>query len=353
MAGIKPSPARPRSESGNPSTTLRRFSGNGEPVKKAVSQDEKRRTREAEKAEKLMHLVCWGPKLYSSSSSSFSSLDNVIDSMIQRNQDAFREILNSVNPDIVEQVFKPRKRRYIHRDREGNHRQLMKEYFEENYIYLPEYFRRRFKMQRELFLRILNDVKAYDDYFIQKRDAIGRLGLSSIQKMTTAIRILVYGYVVDHCDEYIKIDENTAIETLMTFCKVVIGVYGEEYMRPPNEADIARLLQEGEERGFLGMLGSIDCMHWEWKNCPVTWHGTHKGRSHTPTLILEAVASKDLWIWHTFFRMPGSHNDINVLYHSPVFDSIITGQIPLVNFVMNDYYHTMGYYLVDGTYIPE
>ncbi|XP_059650325.1 uncharacterized protein LOC132296100 [Cornus florida] len=240
---------------------------------------------------------------FNSSSSSLSSLsssssDNVIDTMIQRNQDAFREILNSVNPEIIEQVFKP----------------------------------------------------PYDDYFIQKRDAIGHLGLSSIQKMTTVICILAYGCAADHCDEYIKIGESTAIETLMTFCKAVIGVYGEEYMHPPNEAKIARQLQEGEERGFPGMLVFIDCMHWEWKNCLVAWHGMHKGCSHTPTLILEAVASKDLWIWHAFFGMSGSYNDINVLDHSSVFDSIVTGQIPPVNFVVNGHYHTMGYYLSDGIY---
>ncbi|XP_059635758.1 uncharacterized protein LOC132277935 [Cornus florida] len=69
-------------------------------------------------------------------------------------------------------------------------------------------------------------------------------------------------------------------------------------------------------------------MHWEWKNCSVAWHDMHKGRSLTPTLILEAVASKDLWIWYAFFGMPGSHNDINVLDHSPIFDSIVIGQIP-------------------------
>ncbi|XP_059645914.1 uncharacterized protein LOC132289203 [Cornus florida] len=119
--------------------------------------------------------------------------------------------------------------------------------------------------------------------------------------MTIAIRILTYGCAADHCDEYIKIGESTAIR--MTFCKPVVGVYGEEYMRPPNEVDIARLLREGEERGFSSMLVSIDYMlvsidytHWEWKNCSVSWHGTHIGSYHTPTLILEAVASEDLWI---------------------------------------------------------
>ncbi|XP_059650108.1 uncharacterized protein LOC132295856 [Cornus florida] len=136
----------------------------------------------------------------------------------------------------------------------------MKVSFDENCTYPPEYFHRRFRMQRKLFLRIMNDVKAYDDYFIQKRDATGCLGLSSIQKMTTAIHILVYDCAADHCDEYIKIGESTAIEALMTFCKAVIGVYKEDYMRPPNEADIARLLQEREERGFPGILDSIDLL---------------------------------------------------------------------------------------------
>jgi hypothetical protein len=37
------------------------------------------------------------------------------------------------------------------------------------------------------------------------------------------------------------------------------------------------------------------------------------GRGKHPTIILEAVASFDLWIWHTYFGMPGSCNDINVL----------------------------------------
>jgi hypothetical protein len=38
-----------------------------------------------------------------------------------------------------------------------------------------------------------------------------------------------------------------------------------------------------------------------------------------PIIILGAVASKDLWIWYSFFGMPGSHNDINVLQRSPIF----------------------------------
>ena len=37
------------------------------------------------------------------------------------------------------------------------------------------------------------------------------------------------------------------------------------------------------------------------------------GHVREPTIVLKAIASYDLWIWHAFFRLPGSHNDINVL----------------------------------------
>src|SRR3954463_5262373 len=60
------------------------------------------------------------------------------------------------------------------------------------------------------------------------------------------------------------------------------------------------------------MLGSIDCMHWEWKNCPFSWQGMYKGAKGHCSVVLETVSTHDLWIWHSFFDMPRTHNDINV-----------------------------------------
>jgi len=62
------------------------------------------------------------------------------------------------------------------------------------------------------------------------------------------------------------------------------------------------------------------------------------------------VASQDLWIWHAFFGLPGTLNDINVLDRSPVFDDIIQGRAPKVNFKVNNHYYRMAYYLSDGIY---
>jgi hypothetical protein len=91
-------------------------------------------------------------------------------------------------------------------------------------------------------------------------------------------------------------------------------------------------------------------MHWAWKNCPIDKQGQYKGHVDKPTIILEAVASDDLWIWHAFFGMPGSHNDINVLHRSPLFDNLAEGRAPEVKYSINGHDYTMGYYLADGIY---
>ncbi|XP_020262216.1 uncharacterized protein LOC109838163 [Asparagus officinalis] len=208
-----------------------------------------------------------------------------------------------------------------------------------------------YRMKRPLFLRIVDSISNYDDYFTQRRNNAGKLGLTPIQKCTAAIRMLAYGVAADACDEYVKIGESTAIECTRKFCEGVIALFQDEYLRRPNVEDLQRLLQVGQERGFPGMIGSIDCMHWQWKNCPKAWQGQFtSGHKGTATVILEAVASYDLWIWHAFLGLPDSLNNINVLDRSPVFDDIESGEAPRVNFTVNGREYNLAYYLADGIY---
>ena len=91
-------------------------------------------------------------------------------------------------------------------------------------------------------------------------------------------------------------------------------------------------------------------MHWKWKNCPIAWQGMYTGHCHEPTIILEAVASQDLWIWHAFFGLPTLLNDINVLDRSPVFTLLANGHALPVNYIINSHEYRMRYYLADGIY---
>ncbi|KAK3205450.1 hypothetical protein Dsin_019496 [Dipteronia sinensis] len=184
----------------------------------------------------------------------------------------------------------------INRDRESGYSRLFYDYFTENPRYNNQMFRRRFRMGRSLFRGIVEKVEACDNYFVQRRDSVGRLGLSVLQKITAVFRMLAYGCPADATDEYIKIRESTTIESLKRFYRAVVEEFTGEYLRSPNATDVARLFRIGKDRGFLGMLGSLDCMHWKWKNCPTAWAGQYVGRSGSPTIILEAVADYDLWI---------------------------------------------------------
>ncbi|CAN6310313.1 unnamed protein product [Urochloa humidicola] len=238
------------------------------------------------------------------------------------------------------------------RDLPSGHRRIKADYFGPNPVYNETQFRRRFRMHRPLFKRIKEAVKSQDDYFKKKCDATGKEGLSALQKCVASLHILAYGIPADLTDDYVRIADSTARQALQHFCRAIIAVFSNYYLRAPNEADVARLLVEGENRGFPGMLGSIDCMHWEWRNCPTAWKGQFTSRGKHPTMILEAVASRDLWIWHAYFGMPGSNNDINVLHRSPIFSAYYKGESTPVSFEVNGRNYTMGYYLADRIY-PE
>lgn len=158
--------------------------------------------------------------------------------------------------------FKKR-RTFILCDRLQAGENLFRDYFAEPPLYSHKFFQRRFRTSRHLFCRIQHAVEAHDPYFVQRRDAYKMLGFTSLQKITTTLRMLAYGVTADFMDEYLKIGETTMTKSLKRFVQAVISIFSEEYLRSPNKEDIARLLVEGKKRGFPGMLRSIDCMHWK------------------------------------------------------------------------------------------
>ena len=62
----------------------------------------------------------------------------------------------------------------------------------------------------------------YDDFFRCKPDACGKLGFSSYQKCTAAIRMLAYGVAGDLVDEYMRMSESVCLDSMYKFCEVVV-----------------------------------------------------------------------------------------------------------------------------------
>jgi hypothetical protein len=59
------------------------------------------------------------------------------------------------------------------------------------------------------------------------------------------------------------------MECMKHFCSAIHLEFGEHYLRQPTRADFEQQLVVNAARGFPGMFGSLDCIHYEWKNCPV------------------------------------------------------------------------------------
>ena len=108
------------------------------------------------------------------------------------------------------------------------------------------------------------------------------------------------------------------------FCIEIFQVFAPDYLRKPTKEELEGILKENAGRGWPGLIGSLDCMHWKWLMCPVGWQGSYKGKESGPTLVLEAVCDKKLWVYHYNFGRPGSNNDLNTLAKNRLYLMILS-----------------------------
>jgi hypothetical protein len=161
-----------------------------------------------------------------------SSTTNSSEGMEAETIDAFQAEYEEAMLNLEEESSRRRRRRhYIRRDREGAHDRLFQDYFTDNCVYPPNYFRRMYRMRRQLFLRIMRRLGEYSPYFTQREDACNHRGLSPLQKCTAALRLLAYGGAADSIDEYLKLARSTALDCLEKFCEGIIHCYGDEFCR--------------------------------------------------------------------------------------------------------------------------
>lgn len=263
------------------------------------------------------------------------------------------DLFNSSDEEepIIHGGSRPGRAANVNRQRGEGHIRLVRDYFGDDPTYDDATFARRFRVSRHIFLEIVRAVCEVDRYFVQKSNCTGALGLSPLQKCTAAMRMLAYGGAADALDEYIRMAESTSLETLMRFCRAVVKRYGSSYLRPPTAEEVVLLLRRGAYLGFPGMLGSIDCCKWRWKNCPTALHGQYQGKEGVPTVTLEAIADDRLYIWHMFFGMSGCNNDINVVEASTLTNKIASGEYPpAVEYRLAGELCSTPYWLADGIY---
>jgi hypothetical protein len=67
------------------------------------------------------------------------------------------------------------------------------------------------KKLRKTLLDLMNaEIVGFDEYFLQKHNAAGRLGFSPSQKITLALRMMAYGCSADSIDEYAHMSKSSS-----------------------------------------------------------------------------------------------------------------------------------------------
>ncbi len=173
-----------------------------------------------------------------------------------------------------------------------------------------------------------------------------------------ALKLVAYGCSPLAFVDFFQMSQSTARQCLLKLCRIVSSENDLQsvYARQMTRSDARRLSALHEAvHGIVGMIGSLDCTHVGWKNCPVAWQGSNSGKSGKPTIVLEALADHNLWFWHHSFGYPGSLNDINIWNRSCLLKAFLDGSFANnVDFefrIRDRVFHRL-WVLVDGIY-PE
>lgn len=240
------------------------------------------------------------------------------------------------------------------RDFDVGYRAILRDYFGIDGrppVYSDKDFERRFRVPRSVFNCIYEAIK--DEPFWSRRiNATGQPQAYPLQKLVAAFRVLAYGETYDRSDEYTRLSRSTVAVATTKLVDFIVHEYAPMYLRPPNDAELAHILHRNAQRGMPGCIGSIDCSHWPWRQCPRGQAGQYQDYKGRRSVTMETVCDEDLYNWHFFIGCAGSNNDLIVIRQSPLYHSIMSGTWPPDRFeyVVKGRSRRLLYYLADGIY---
>lgn len=205
---------------------------------------------------------------------------------------------------------------------------LYRQYLSAGPIYYQATFRSRYRVSQIVFGKLFHVVISHDPYLTQRHEFTGEKGNSPCQKTTATMRLFAFWISNDSMDQMLGMTKLTIQESMVRFCKAVVEFFESGYLRSPNYDDMRRVLQRSKQRGFPGIIVSMDCTKWNWNACLTSWQGKYSGKEKVFTVTLQAIDDELLRIWHAFFSIPGCLNGINVIEASPLIEKIASGTYP-------------------------
>ena len=248
-----------------------------------------------------------------------------------------------------------KKKAYVYYERERTRRAIQTNYIGPFPIFNDRQFERKFRLTRTVFQEkiIPSCFNTFRSFYKDTRDCCGRRSIDPYAKIMIALKHLCYGACVSSYTDYFQMGNSTAEKCLEMFIKAIGIGLADVYMRSPTKEDAKRLTRMHKSKhGIDGMMGSLDCTHFFWKNCPVYLQGVYQGKEKKPTVVMEASADYTLWLWDVSVGYPGSWNDIDIWESSPLHKRMTHGCFEDLdfNFTIAGITFNKLFYLVDGIY---
>ena len=157
-----------------------------------------------------------------------------------------------------------------------------------------ENFRRDFRMTAAQYLRLVGEIKAeqwFPDIVDGKRDAVGKESHPLELFVLGALRVLGrYMYFKD-LEQLTNMSESSHSQFFKRFVKAGRErLFPKHVSMPETLEEIAAARGEFTRAGLDGAIGSMDCVHIWWDNCPAGASNLHTGKEKYPTRSFEVRA---------------------------------------------------------------
>jgi len=219
-------------------------------------------------------------------------------------------------------------------------------------------FHLMFRLRRGRFQVLMEDFMASNIHFYKSSVQDGHEKTSLEARLLLPLKTLAYGVPPHTFIDYFQMSKQYARDCCKAFDHAMKAIYMEEFLRLPTSTDLKKIVKlHRSVHGVDGMIGSLDCTHTFWKNCPKAWQGSFKGKESKPSIVMETVADYRLFLWHASYGYTGTTNDITVLSLSPLMSRLTDGsfeevekEAAVVPFKIEEEEFNKVYFLVDGIY---
>lgn len=224
-------------------------------------------------------------------------------------------------------------------------------------LFIGKDFKSCFRISRARFQNLLETFgNSGKPFYSGKADCCRNPTASLEARLLLPLQCLAFGVPSHAFCMYYQMSRTLAAKACREFNHAYLSLYRNKYLKMPDQQDMLNIAELHKKvHGVSGMFGSLDCMHTQWKNCPLGWQGSFKGRAGYPSIVLEAACDYNCYFWHLDYGHAGTNNDVNVLQASDFYQSFLDGRMEelekdVVPFTISGEVFQKMFVLTDGAY---